>query len=547
MTSYPATFDRQPACFLMGCALVTAVACVSATNRAEREPVIASWQGGHIVRADYDSWRSFRELEDSAAAMREIALVESFAEISRRRGAESEPRTRLALEAVRQELLMAALHDGVVARVEVTGTEIDSALEENPDAFVRPRKLKLLNVYKTLGSRPQERREQMQDLHRRLVAGADFVELARTQSESQSRYRDGSLGYLDPEQLPSPVAASVRDLRPGEISGVIEHGEGLSIFRCEEVREAIRPSDEEIRNRVRNSLTRYREKMRWRELRESLLTPAAPKIDPVSRETVLEMDGYVLDAESWAALLVLRAGDEAAAAMSLAQQSEMLRTWALGVAGVQRAVGLGLHREPQTAAALRWKQLDVLAQAELVRRVDARLTEPDEADLRRRYDANARRYYEQESYLLGLIQISDDEITSREAVELANEVVRRLEAGELSFEEAARRFSEHPSAEGGGTTGWLPRRKVATLGPIAVRALQQLEPGERTDLLHLESGLFLLELRGRREARWLSFDEARPTLSRELRQQQIGELEALVRQEQLEWLEAQGLTIAASD
>ncbi|NJL27097.1 MAG: peptidyl-prolyl cis-trans isomerase, partial [Thermoanaerobaculia bacterium] len=88
----------------------------------------------------------------------------------------------------------------------------------------------------------------------------------------------------------------------------------------------------------------------------------------------------------------------------------------------------------------------------------------------------------------------------------------------------------------GGSLGWQSRRQIGSWGPTIKNALDGLQPGQRTGLLRDESGLWIFELRARREAKPAPFETVREKIRGELRALEIRDLEGAVRQEQIEAL-----------
>jgi parvulin-like peptidyl-prolyl isomerase len=516
--------------------LATALgACRPAAPR-EAAPAVATWHGGRLERADYESWRAYHDYEDGPEAVRELAFVTSLATAGEGRGVEREIRTRLELEAMRNQVLVAALERRVEGAVTVDDAEIEDLHREYPDAFQRPRKLLLRNIYKRLDdpSGAAAVRARMEQIRRRALGGADFKELARRESESQTRFRDGSLGFLAVDKLPPPVAAAVRDLKPGEVSAVVEHGGGLSLFLCEDVRAAASPTPEQVRSKLRANLLRQRRRQAWVRARKGLWDAAAPKLSP-GATTVLEMAGYRLSGDELAEIVPVLLPHKTLADLDGPRVESLLRLWAVGVLGARRAVELGLDREPEVATALRWRRLEVLAQRELVHRIDARLHEPSEEEVRSRFEAAPERFREPATLEVAAIRFDLGKgAEQRRRVELAEDVARRLESGDLTFEQAARRYSIHPSAAAGGLVGWLTRRQIAGWGPVATNALRRMKRGELSGLLHLDSGLWIFALRDQRPARSLTYEAAKPRIARALRQERIHELEGAVRRQQLD-------------
>ncbi|MBC6993337.1 peptidylprolyl isomerase [Neolewinella lacunae] len=70
-----------------------------------------------------------------------------------------------------------------------------------------------------------------------------------------------------------------------------------------------------------------------------------------------------------------------------------------------------------------------------------------------------------------------------------------IEAGEMTFEEAARKFSEDGSRQAGGDLGWTKRGKFV---PEFEAAAYNLEPGQLSGIVESEFGYHLIKLQERR-------------------------------------------------
>ncbi len=516
----------------------TAAASTAAASR-----VIATWHGGCLTQEELNGWLAFRDPDDAAtpippekASIRQLAYWKSLAAAARDEKLDRSTRVRLELEAMRHAVLTPALRRRVVKDVTVSDEEVEALRRDHPEAFRRPRKLKLRNIYKRFqgGVEAESIRLRMKQIRQQLLDGASFEELARKESVSQSARRGGTLGWVDPEELPAPVADAVRRLAPGMISQPVEHGGGISIFLCEEVRAAHLPTPDEVRAKLREGLLRQRRRQAWSGYQQRLLTAAPLQIDPGTASAVLELPGYRLGREDAAELVRLR-WPASGHAPDAEEMTALLQRWALGVLEARRAVELRLDREPETAATLRWRQMDILAHAELSRRLQPMLPKPTEVQLRHYFEDHRGRYREPTAYDLAVIDFGEPDPAHGEAMlRRAVEAARRVITGELSFAEAARRYSKHPSAAAGGSIGWRTQHQVALWGPTASRAIFALTPGESTDLLHLESGLKMYSLREVRKARDLPFKKVEDRVRTAWLQEQLPGLEAEARRAQLE-------------
>jgi peptidyl-prolyl cis-trans isomerase SurA len=72
-----------------------------------------------------------------------------------------------------------------------------------------------------------------------LRGGASFVGYARHYSEASTAAVGGDLGWVRPEQLPDPIAAAVRSLKPGQVSAPIAVPGGVSIIALQDTRKVL--------------------------------------------------------------------------------------------------------------------------------------------------------------------------------------------------------------------------------------------------------------------------------------------------------------------
>lgn len=510
---------------------------------AEAEPgarAVAVWDGGRIAQEQYASWLALTGLQDSPESIRKLALIKSMAQSARERGMAESPEVRLAVEAARHRVLLPALDAYMRGEVSITDEEIEHLRESHPEAFGQPRKLFLRGIYKQFRQGEIERadlRRRMQALRAQIVGGADLATLAAEESESQSRFRDGSIGFVDPESLPPAVRDGVRDLQIGEVSPLIELPGGLAFYACERIKPATQPDAEEVRHRFRQNL--YRQKRA--ELNAQLEEQLAKRIEiSPSADPVLKVGDYTLPPKWIEPLIRQRLPDRNPSELTARQRQRLLREWGTRVAMADHAESIGLGEADDRAAALRWRLEQALATNELRHRVDNRVSEPSGAQLRDLFEQRKHRLRNPPAYRVAAIQFAPPgELQSADAVEQAREILARIHAGEISFDEAAREFSMHPSKRNGGALGWTTQRQLGSLDAGLLRPVRELAPGEHTGLMRLESGLWVLKLLEQRDAAPMTFEQAREQLAQDLKAQQIERLETEVRAQQLERMHLQ--------
>jgi peptidyl-prolyl cis-trans isomerase SurA len=74
-----------------------------------------------------------------------------------------------------------------------------------------------------------------------LKNGASFAAFARQYSEASTAAVGGDLGWVRPEQLPTPLADAVRQMGPGTISNPIPVAGGVSIIAVQDTRKILTP------------------------------------------------------------------------------------------------------------------------------------------------------------------------------------------------------------------------------------------------------------------------------------------------------------------
>lgn len=88
-----------------------------------------------------------------------------------------------------------------------------------------------------------------------------------------------------------------------------------------------------------------------------------------------------------------------------------------------------------------------------------------------------------------------NEVTREQTITLLQDIKRRIDAGELTFEDAARQYSQDGSRQGGGDLGWTKRGKFV---PEFEAAAYNLDPGEMSGVVESQFGYHLIKLQERR-------------------------------------------------
>ncbi len=502
-----------------------------------------------VTEAQLESWLQYRgeaAPADRELALRELILTRTLAGEALRLGLDREPAVRVELALKEAALARPLLHAQVNAAIHFSDEEVEAKYQAIKDTYTRPRRVRLRNIFKRYppdaGTEAKAAvRRQMEDLHRRLLEGANFAQTAEAESDSQTRLQGGLIGNVRPGQLRPEVESVAFAMEAGEISDVLTGPEGLTIFYCEQILEKVVRGPEEMREISRQLLENRAYKLDWARLEKSLLEAAAP----VYHRQAPEQDpGTVFVEYAGGSLSVAEARVLAAGRRSAKTLAELPRDNV--VAAVERFLTRKMMLREILVRGLADRAFEakrvatrrqILAAKALAHLIQERLVPPTGEEIAALHRDRPQYFVRPLHYRLAVIALPLGPDV-RETYRRGELIVHRLETGELSFEQAARRHSSDPSATAGGDAGWVSRWAVpGRFGIDFLRALKRLEKGERSDLVQSERTLWILELRDVEEERPMTFEEARTAAENRLGNQRVKALEAEVVGEWLEKLE----------
>ncbi len=123
-------------------------------------------------------------------------------------------------------------------------------------------------------------------------------------------------------------------------------------------------------------------------------------------------------------------------------------------------------------------------------------------EIKKYYDENADKFVKGESVNASHILVDNEE--------LANELLAKIKAGEVSFEDVARDNSTCPSKENGGNLGEFTKGQMV---PEFDEAVFKMTVGEITGPVKTQFGYHLIKLNSKNEAGAYSFDEIKDQLA----------------------------------
>lgn len=129
----------------------------------------------------------------------------------------------------------------IMSKAEISDPELEEYFENNKDKIpMRPKMVELGMIMRTISASEATKKEKLKQINHvldLLENGADFAELARTESEGPSSKTGGDLGFFGRGMMVKPFEDAAFDLQPGQISGVVETRFGYHIIKLEEKRD----------------------------------------------------------------------------------------------------------------------------------------------------------------------------------------------------------------------------------------------------------------------------------------------------------------------
>jgi parvulin-like peptidyl-prolyl isomerase len=521
------------------------LACACSTSSRD---VLATFDGGAVTRDELASWSAALSKPSRHTAglshqesVEQIVLLRQLCAMAAQRDLGGQADVRSRLEDARVAALEGAFKNHLARTVELSEDQLERRYIELYDRFNRPRTLRLLNIYRRFppgiddhGREALER--EMEHLRGLAVAGADFAEMARTHSDSQTRFRGGVIGHVAAGTLQPAVDAVAMRLEPGEVSEVIATEDGLTLLKCDAAQAAVSTSFDEARPVLERSLRAQEVDRLWAEFARGV-------IDDLD----LHVDWNLLERDEVAADVIVvrsnrgsltRAGAELVAAAGSAgrarwggsreRSTRAFERHFIRVAAAARAAELGLDRHGGMAERLHWTRTKLLAGEMLRVLVEERFVAITVDEMAAFWEGNRGDYRRRPQYFLTVIRIGVEADRARESWIAAQNLWDRLQEGVIGMNEAARRHSDHPSAPAGGTIGPVDRRQLAAT-PNLLQAVDRLQPGAVSRVVEQDSGYWIVRLDRIEPERELTFEEARSLVENDL-----GNQRALQLQQQIE-------------
>lgn len=124
----------------------------------------------------------------------------------------------------------------ITRNLSVSDAEAQKYFDEHKGQLVAPPQITFreLVLMATDSDRRAARKAEAEALAARAKSGEDFVALVKDKSEAPSKSIEGKIGPVHPADLIPEIGNAISALKPGEVTGAIETGQGWHILKIEE-------------------------------------------------------------------------------------------------------------------------------------------------------------------------------------------------------------------------------------------------------------------------------------------------------------------------
>lgn len=168
-------------------------------------------------------------------------------------------------ETIKEQILASrAMGVAVHSKIELTEAEAKGYYERHKEEFFLPEDIKARQILiqcppKADPSERQRAEAEAKHVHKALLNGADFAQLAKKHSQDPSSEKGGDIGHIKRGELLPALEKSLFALEEKAISPVIETGRGFHILKVEDKRTKRLKTFSEVKNEILDKL--YKDKL----------------------------------------------------------------------------------------------------------------------------------------------------------------------------------------------------------------------------------------------------------------------------------------------
>ncbi|HVR44576.1 MAG TPA: peptidylprolyl isomerase [Thermoanaerobaculia bacterium] len=237
------------------------------TPAASADPVIMKAGSTEIRKSEFEHALSALPAEYQAFASgpgkRQFAedylRLRMLADVAQKEGLDKDPKVQSQLKLLRENTLANAQIERMRASVQLSDAELRKAYEERKETLERARARHILIAFEGSPAAPAEgvlseeaARAKAEEIRTKIAGGADFAELAKTEShDTGSGASGGDLGEFGRGQMVPEFEQAVFGTEPGRLAPVVRTQFGYHVI---EVRERTTMPLEKVRTQLEEQI-----------------------------------------------------------------------------------------------------------------------------------------------------------------------------------------------------------------------------------------------------------------------------------------------------
>jgi len=251
--------------------MILSISMVSGCAKKEAGDVVATVNGEPItlimVEAKIGKLPQYYQtfaVQHKKEIVNEMIIEELLYDEARRRKLNRDPDIKeLINDATKKILISKVVEEEAKKSGPVSEDDVKVYYEENKEKYMVPETIRASHI---LTGTEEEAEAAKGELDR----GAEFAAVAKEYSKDLTKDRGGDLGYFGRDQMIPEFEKAAFNLNVGEISGIIKTRFGYHIIELTERKPAVYQSFDEVKDAVRTSIIRDRQRQRFDEFTKKL-------------------------------------------------------------------------------------------------------------------------------------------------------------------------------------------------------------------------------------------------------------------------------------
>jgi parvulin-like peptidyl-prolyl isomerase len=219
---------------------------------ADADPVIVSAGSVTIRRSEFEAalktlpaeYQQFATTTGKRQFAADFLRMKLLAADGLKAGLDQSPSVLRQLQLMKENLVAQAQVEALEAAISLTDAELRASYESRKAEYTQAQASHILIAPTGSAAAPADRqmtdaeaKAKAEDIHRRLVAGADFAQLAKSESDdTSSGASGGDLGEFKAGQMVPEFDHAVFALKKGELSSVVKTSFGYHLIKLVDLR-----------------------------------------------------------------------------------------------------------------------------------------------------------------------------------------------------------------------------------------------------------------------------------------------------------------------